>query len=225
MIVRGFDISSYQRLPPIDWFRWMKSAGFDACVVQLWGANPLGRMQRSQYAEEQLSRAEAAGIRLLGGYIVIPPDNDKRTHSLIAEAVKAAGRFAERLKLVALDIEIEKPLHPNCPIDRLLDAATWSAKRFPAAKICVYTRAAVWNKIMLEDNPWPGGVPTLPLWDARWVLPAGSAPPSPPHIDWVFVPYGGWMQRSALQYAGDVNLRGVRTDLNIFHLERLGIEL
>ncbi len=225
MILRGFDISSWQRLPPVDWFRAMREMGFEACVVQLWGSNPFGRMMRSQYAFEQLRRAEEAGVRLLGGYFVVPPDTTTQTRFLVQEARNAAGPFAAKLRLIALDLEIPKPLHPSCPIERLLDAATWCAHFFPIASVCVYTRQTVWRSIMQEDNPWPGEVPTLPLWEARWVVPSGNIPEQTPPLDHGWLAFGGWERRAALQYAGDVVIKGTRCDLNLFDLERLRIEL
>ncbi len=220
-LARGIDISAWQGLPSRNWFAKAREAGFEIFIAQLWGGGPGGGLRASQYAEEQLRRAEEAGFEVLGGYIVLPPDDDWRTGKLIQTAARAAGSMARKLSLVALDLEIPKRLHPACPVVRLLDALFWLSVHFPGAVKMIYTAPGVWRQIMGADNPWPGDRPPCGLWEARWIKKSGEAPEDTPSVDSGWQAFGGWDKRAGLQYAGNVRLFCVTVDLNVFDRARL----
>lgn len=225
MQIKGFDISSFQSVPATAWFNDMYQDDFRICIVQLWGTTPKLHYGVNPYAGEQLRRADIAGIPMLGGYIVIPPDTDPCTRFIVQAARTIAGSYTDRLSIVALDIEIDHPLHPTCPTIRLLDAIEHVRQEFKYAKILIYTRRSVWSRIMGRDNPWPGEVPPVGLWDAYWLMPSGNDPGYVPDVDTNWKPYGGWEKRAGLQYAGNVLINGVRCDLNIFETSRIFPEI
>lgn len=57
----------------------------------------------------------------------------------------------------------------------------------------------------------------LALWDAHWRYPSGDSRgiDQPPPA---FVPYGGWVSPTIVQYAGDVQYCGLNLDLNMVYV-------
>lgn len=218
--ILGIDISAWQGRPPPDWFREIRAAGYEAFIAQLWGGTPDG-LGPSPHAAYQLQQATEAGFPVLGGYIYLPPDTTTYTTELVSLAQEAAG--GARLHLVAIDIEADRLLHPTHPYARLVDCLSRVQAAWPDAQAVIYTRRNIWAVNLGVENPWPGGKPPVPLWEARYVLPSGQAPDAPPDLGWQWQPFGGWAERAGLQYAGTAPLYGVGADLNVFDLARLGI--
>ncbi len=220
---RGIDLSAWQESPSLEWWGRLRADDYYVAITQLWGYVPPGQLGPNPYAEDHLYKALLAKFPILGGYIVIPPDDTTETHILIQTAKAAAGKMAEWLRLVALDIEPGGLIHPTDPLGRILDALRNTALAFPHAIVAVYTSEYMWHKALGPYLSWDPALMPPPLWEARWVYQSGRAPAEPPDIDWAWSPFGPWTQRAGLQYAASVPIRDVRVDLDIFDLERLGV--
>lgn len=77
----------------------------------------------------------------------------------------------------------------------------------------IYTSISMWN---LTGNTTEHS--DLDLWEARWRFPSGNPggnflPPLP------FEPFGGWTERTMVQYAGDQHFCSLNLDLN--YIERM----
>lgn len=221
--VLAVDLSAWQGRPDPEWFRSLRNLGYGGIIVQLWGGLPTGGLGPNPHAAYVIEWADYAEFPLVGGYIYLPPDADDQTHLLVATARGAAGPYWNRLDMVAIDIEDERPIHPGLPYVRLSNCANDIRQLFPQAAIAVYTSRYYWPKSMGSENPWPEGEAEFPLWDAAWVHQAGMRPAMIPDLDAGFTPYGGWTQRAAWQFAGNCTIEGVTVDENIIDLQRLGI--
>lgn len=211
----AFDISDWQGRPTLEWFRQMKAAGYTICWVQLWGMTRNGNGP-SPNAEHQLAQARAAGLET-GGYIVIYGDTTDATHILVEVALGAAGAEKKYLKFVALDVE-------TAPIrmERLLNAYDNIGKQLPGVRRAMYTSRWKWT-IAFGKVAWPHAAET-PLLEARYVYNSGSAPSTPPSLEWFWLPFGGWTERAMLQYAGTVGTFGVGVDRCVYNRERMQLE-
>ena len=208
----AFDISSWQRRPPLSWFQQMKAAGYDLCWIQLWGLTPDGNGP-NPHAEYQLAQAHAAGLRI-GGYIVIYGDTTDDTSILVQVALAAAGAEKEHLTFVALDVETA-PIR----IERLLNAYDNIGSQLPGVVRAMYTSRWKWT-VAFGTAEWPHAAST-PLLEARYVYNSGSAPATPPDLEWFWLPFGGWAERAMLQYAGTVPTFGVGVDRCVYKAERM----
>ena len=208
----AFDISAWQRRPSLKWFKDMKAAGYGLCWVQLWGLTPNGNGPNPD-AEYQLMTARAAGLAT-AGYIVIYGDDTDGTSVLIRTALTAAGAAKKHLTFVALDVE-------TAPIrmSRLVNAYTNLGKQLPGVRRAMYTSRWKWS-IAFGDQPWPFAADT-PLLEARYWFNSGFAPTTPPDLDWMWIPFGGWIERAMLQFAGTVDTLGVGVDRCVYDPERM----
>ncbi len=198
-------------------FDFAYAAGVRLYIAQLWGSGPTGTGM-NDYAEAQLGFAEASGMAL-AGYIWIPPDTTIKTGSLVQAGFDAAGRYADKLAFVAPDLEGGK-LHPTNPVGRLMDVCKNITLR--NKPIVIYCRKNNWPTVM------GAGVTEFqqyPLWEARYYFKSGYKPDTAPAIDWRWTPFGGWKQRSILQYAGTAPVNGWSADWNVVDESRLGFSL
>lgn len=205
-IVQGVDISGYQLKPPADYYLSLAQEGVKVTYVQAWGGQPGGVAGPNKYAEQQLRGFRTAGMQT-GIYFWLPAGKDP-------EAVAAAGLLTAGDELTYIDftvVDIEASLPSR-------EALSYLVTRLEQLKhpVAIYCRA----------NSWPYGpiFSDCPLIEARYVLNSGSAPRTPPYLDWHWSAFGGWTQRAGLQYAGTVDKYGVGTDLNVISLDRLGIK-
>lgn len=211
-IVRAADISSYQGRPGADYYiRMVQEWGCRLAYIQGWGGTPAGTGFNTN-AANQLKGFRTAGA-MTGLYFWLSGNADP--NRVAFEGLNAAGDEARFLKLLVIDIEgSNKPSIEN--VIKLYDyLKSWSGGHH---SIAMYCRA----------NDWPygdSGFRSLPLIEARYVLPSGQAPAEPPSLDWHWSPFGGWTKRAGLQYAGTTPMFGVGTDLNVVSLDRLGIAI
>ncbi|KKL28641.1 hypothetical protein LCGC14_2373130, partial [marine sediment metagenome] len=203
----AFDISSWQGRPPLLWFQDMKEAGYGLCWIQLWGLTPDGNSP-NPHAEYQLAMARKAGLEI-GGYIVIYGDKTDDTSILVQVALAAAGAEKEHLTFVALDVETA-PMR----MERLLNAYDNIGSQLPGVVRAMYTSRWKWT-VAFGTTEWPHAAST-PLLEARYVYNSGSAPATPPDLEWFWLPFGGWAERAMLQYAGTVPTLGVGVDRCVY---------
>lgn len=210
-IVRAADISSYQGRPGADYYiRMVQEWGCRLAYIQGWGGTPAGT-GANHHAELQLRGFRTAGS-MTGLYFWLPGNAVPETVAM--QGLQAAGSELKYVKLLVIDIEGgNKPSITN--VIKFYDIL---AAKVPGVPIAMYCRA----------NDWPygeSGFKSIPLIEARYVLPSGQAPAEPPSLDWHWSPFGGWTKRSGLQYAGTTPMFGVGTDLNVVSLDRLGIAI
>lgn len=204
--ILSVDISGYQLKPAADYYLSLAQEGVKVAYVQAWGGQPGGIVGPNKYAEQQLRGFRTAGMQT-GIYFWLPAGK-------APEAVAAAGLLTVGDELPHIDftvVDIESSFPTPASLTYLVSRLDQLHK-----PVAIYCRA----------NAWPYGslFPSRPLIEARYVLDSGSAPRTPPSLDWRWASFGGWTQRAGLQYAGTVVKYGVGTDLNIISLERLGIK-
>ena len=210
--MNSFDISDWQGTPSLAWFLKMKSAGYTMCWVQLWGLTPDGNGP-SKHARYQLQMARVAGLDT-GGYIVIYGDKTDDTSILVQVALKAAGQEKEYLKFVALDVETA-PMR----MSRVINAYYNIRNQLPGVTIAMYTSRWKWS-VAFGTTEWPFAA-TTPLLEARYWFNSGYAPVTPPSLEWMWIPFGGWTERAMIQYAGTVDTFGVGVDRCVYDEERM----
>ncbi len=216
-IILSLDASEWQGRLGQAQFDYAYAAGVRLYIAQLFGSGPTG-LGTNDYAEDQLGFAKASGMAL-AGYLWVPPDDTTKTESLVEASLTAAGRYVDELAFVAPDLEGGK-LHPTNPVGRLMDVCqnlTLANKR-----IVIYTSKRSWPNVM---GAGVSEFSQYPLWEARYWFKSGYKPDEAPNIDWKWAPFGGWKQRSILQYAGTAPVNGWSADWNVVDESRLGFSL
>jgi len=205
-IVPAVDISGYQGRPAADYYLSLYKEGVRLAYVQAWGGQPGGLVGPNKYCEQQLRGFRLAGMQT-GIYFWLPPGKDP-------DVVAAAGLLTTGDELPHISftvIDIEGSSQPTLAAVGSLVVTLEQLKK----PVAFYCRANNWT--------YGAAFANHPLIEARYVLNSGSAPRTPPYLDWHWASFGGWTQRAGLQYAGTVNKYGVGTDLNVMSLDRLGL--
>jgi len=126
--------------------------------------------------------------------------------------VAMAGVEAQYMRFVAIDLESTTPMEMSkVVVARVRLRDTYGFK--PA----IYTSRRTWMLMFGTTYPFLD-----PLIEARYFLPSGNCPATPPDIDWAWNPFGGWSSRAMLQYGGTCETAGVGADRNVADAVRMG---
>ena len=175
------------------WFHDRFAEGFRLYIMQ---STSWGSCAAWPNAEPQLKMALDAGMKI-AVYT--------RDPQCWASGIDAAGTYVDQLQFFAVDVETD----PGIPVTReMIDGVTAKGVR-PV----IYSGSGQWPAVMGPSTAFAD----IPLWDtdATELDPARWAPniDSPPADH-----YGGWNTdsnpRVIIQQALEVNLDGVRIDLN-----------
>lgn len=207
--IKALDVSSHSGVITLGQWARAHTDGWRMAIPQAWGGLPGGGSGPNPLCRDQLVGARAVGD-LTAIYIVIPPDTTTETHELIRVAKEAAGDEYQHVRAVAMDIEDEdrRPLHPDSPDARLMDAIS----NVQDKPVWIYTSLDNWIHIMRHSEAFSD----YPLWDARWGSTDG--------LDDGWVAYGGWGCCAMRQYQNTTLVHGISADLNVADLARLGLE-
>ncbi len=191
--IRGVDLSVYQGSVPLStWEKLRHVGGNDVAVVGSWHGNT-----GNQYAEENLSKALAAGFPHLGTYTVISPHRTGKY--AVEQAEFFCGNMWDKLDFVSIDCELR-----GITTSQIMDAVELCWRK--GKLVNIYTAWWFWYEVFGN----PSDLKSVPLWNAYY--------DSDEDIDFDTLPYGGWELSNVVgeQYAGTTPMFGTEVDLNMF---------
>lgn len=196
-LIKAIDFSRWQGDVTYDTMKDMvDNHGIKMFILQGYGGGP--GMLPNPNLEKHLGYAIS-----LGCYVAIY----SLPSTMVAEAISAAGQYKDDLEFVALDVEGGYGVtHDDVAYILEQGLAPW-----------LYTSEGAWA----ADGS--GDFPSLSLWDARYYNNTYSVdfPPTSMEPAGYYKEYGGWTQRDAWQYNGDVSVAGLRVDVSLVDEEFL----
>ncbi len=221
--IRGIDISSWTDQATYSNFLELRQNGWEFVIVQAWGSIPQGGRGQNPYAQQQLSNARQAGMKV-AAYCVVFFDDNRSAADQVNLAFEAVGAEKQYLSFMAIDVERHlgwddgdgTPEERRVRrIQRIREAV--EAVEREGVRAVIYTGYWGWDAITGNSTAFAN----YPLWQARFdnldnldydIVNGNTVP---------FIGFGGWTSRVGKQYyAGEDNrgtyLHGVWADLNVF---------
>lgn len=178
------------------WFKKAKAEGIELYILH---STKWGSCEIWSQAESQIKSALDAGMQV-AAYT--------RNPTCWENGIKAAGKYQNKLKFFALDVETD----PGIPVTRAMVDGVKSLGVRPV----IYTGSGMWDKIQKGTAKEFSDVP---LWETNssninyktWKADINNPAPKV---------YGGWntasTKRIGIQQKFEYNLNGIRVDLNSF---------
>lgn len=185
--LKAVDISSYTgRVVGVEEWAEVKALGYDLAIIQAW----TGR-SKNVYCHDSLRNAREAGL-MTAAYIALLPD--KGGGDQAKEGVAAIGDELFHLRFIAIDMEV-----PGVKEEFAGNAAFYAARY---RRTIIYTAFHFWYSQMGNTDAFSD----RPLWQAKY---------DDDDLNNVFQ-FGGWTSSVGKQYAQNVEVAGINTDLNVF---------